>query len=134
MTDFALKAFEFGVLGLCAVTLILVWNIINKEQKRDGYPRQGIMRACYVFMTFSTVLAVLNTYVQLAESEPDVKYTDKISMLEQELRLKENKLLQIRSAAIPILQARSNIIGLLPDGPESRTLRILIGSLKENLK
>lgn len=50
MTDFVLRALEFGVLGLCAITLLLVWRIIKTEQGREGQPRQGILQACYVFM------------------------------------------------------------------------------------
>ncbi len=36
MTDFVVKALEYGVLGLCAVTLLLVWRILQAEQKREG--------------------------------------------------------------------------------------------------
>ena len=72
MTDFALKALEFGVLGLCAITLLLVYGVLLAEQKREGHPRKDILRASYVFMAFSLALAVLNGYVQLREREVPV--------------------------------------------------------------
>ena len=40
MTDFALKALEFGVLGLCAITLILVWRVLQAEKKTGGLSSQ----------------------------------------------------------------------------------------------
>jgi len=45
MADVALKALEFGVLGLCAITLILVSQVLLTKQKREGTPRKGIVRA-----------------------------------------------------------------------------------------
>ena len=134
MIEFVLKALEFGVLGLCAITLILVWRILLAEQKREGYPRKGILQASYVFMGFSIVLALLNTFVQLKEAAPSEEFVQQISSLEEELRLKEDKLLQIKSAATPIIGARSTIIRRLPDGPEKDTLKILVDSLKNNLE
>jgi hypothetical protein len=134
MSALALKALEFGVLGLCAVTLILVWRVLQAEQKRKGAPRKGILQASYVFMSFCLALALLNGYVQLREKGVPAEASEKIELLETELRAKEDKLLQIRSAAEPILSARSNILGGLPPGPERSTLLTLVESLRETLK
>ena len=134
MTDFALKALEFGVLGLCAITLILVWRVLQAEQKREGYPRKAILQASYVFMVFSLALAILNGYVQLQEREVPADEAKRVERLEADLRAKEDKLLQIRSAAAPILHARSNILLELPPGPERNTLLTLVNTLQEILE
>lgn len=134
MTDFALKALEFGVLGLCAITLLLVYGVLLAEQKRKGDPRKDILRASYVFMAFSLALAVLNGYVQLREREVPVGTAKQIQACEAKLRAKEDKLLQIRSAATPILSARSDILEGLPPGPRRDTLITLVNSLRETLK
>ncbi|MGH9904515.1 MAG: hypothetical protein ACRD8U_02895 [Pyrinomonadaceae bacterium] len=126
-----LKALEFGVLGLCAITLILVWRVLQAEQNREGYPRKGILQASYVFMVFSLALAVLNGYVQLREREGPKGAEFK--MLEAKLRANEDKLLQIRSAAAPILEARVNLLGGIPPGAERDTLLTLVNSLEKNL-
>ena len=134
MTDFVLKALEFGVLGLCAITLILVWRVLQAEQKREGAPRKGILQGAYVFMAFSLLLAVLNGYVQLREREAPPGAAEAVEKLEAELRANQDKLLQIRSAAAPILNARRDILEGLPPGPEKNTLLALVNSLRENLE
>jgi hypothetical protein len=134
MSDFALKALEFGVLGLCAITLLLVYGVLKAEQKREGFPRKGILQASYVFMTFSLALAVLNGYVQLQERQVPVDTAERIASLEDKLRANEDKLLQIRSAARPVLNARGNILQGLPPGPERDTLLNLVNSLRETLE
>lgn len=133
MADFALKALEFGVIGLCAITLILVWRVLDSEQKREGLPRKGILQASYIFMAFSLSLALLNGYVQLHEQKVPADALEKTKMLEIELRSKEDKLLQIRSAASPLLNARGNILAGLPPGPERDTLITLVTALRETL-
>jgi hypothetical protein len=60
MSDFVLQVLEFGVLGLCALTLILVWRVLQAEQERDGDPRPAMIRASYMFMSFAVALAILN--------------------------------------------------------------------------
>jgi len=134
MSDFAIKALEFGVLGLCAITLILVWRVLHAEQKREGNPRAGILQASYIFMVFSLVLALLNGYVQLKEGRESTDTTEKLEVLEGKLRIAEDKLLQIRSAAEPLLMARGNILMELPPGPERDTLIILVNSLRDTLQ
>jgi hypothetical protein len=134
MTDFILKALEFGVLGLCAITLLLVWRILQKEQNREGFPRKGILQASYIFMGFCFALAVLNGYVQLKEREIPKDVTEKVISLQNQLRESEDKLLRIRSAAGPILNARSNVLDRLPPGPERNTLLDLVNSLRTVLE
>ena len=134
MTDFALKTLEFGVLGLCAITLVLIWRILKTEQDRAGEPRRQILRAAYVFMAFSLALALLNGYVQLTERGIPVAATEELQSLENQLRVSEDKLLQIRSAANPILVARSNILARLPAGPERDTLQDLVDALRAVLQ
>jgi hypothetical protein len=130
MTDFALKALEFGVLGLCAITLLMVWRIISAEQGREGSPRNGILQAAYFFMAFSISLALINGYVQLQEPAGDADSTADVMELQARLRQREDQLLQIRSAAGPILNARTNILDRLPPGPARDTLQDLVESLR----
>ena len=130
MSDFVLQALEFGVLGLCAVTLLMVWKIIHTEQGRDGNPRNSILRAAYSFMFFSFTLAILNGYVQIQEPEGRIESSEEIANLQATLRDREDQLLRIRSAASPILNARSNILSRLPEGAARDTLRDLVESLR----
>jgi hypothetical protein len=132
--DFALKALGFGVLGLCAITLVLVWRVLDAEQRRDGNPRKGILQASYVFMAFCAALAVLNGYVQLSEKAVPPQTAARVKSLEAQLRASEDRLLQIRSAASPVLRARSNILERLPPGPERQTLLDLLSSLRQVLQ
>ena len=134
MTDFALKALEYGVLGLCAITLILVWRMLRAEQGREGPPRPGVLRSAYVFMGFCLLLAILNGFVQLRESEVPEGAQAEIGTLAGDVRTCEDKLLAIRSAAHPILSARVSIIDRLDPGPERDTLKILVESLREALQ
>jgi hypothetical protein len=134
MTEFTLKALEFGVLGLCAITLILVWRVLRAEQAREGEPRTGILRASSVFMAFCLALALLNGFVQLREGEAPEGTTEEVAALGEQLRECEDKLLQIRSAAEPILFARRSILDGLPAGPERDTLASLVDALREVLR
>jgi hypothetical protein len=63
--DFVLKALNYGVIGLSAVMLIVTARVLAVEQKRDGYPRQGIVRLASLFMFFCLCLAGLSTYTQI---------------------------------------------------------------------
>ena len=134
MNDVVLKALEFGVLGLCAITLILVWRVLQAEQGREGAPRRGILQASYVFMAFCLALALLNGFVQLRERKLPEGAAQRIQSLESQLRESQDKLLEIRSAAEPILLARSNILDDLPPGPQRDTLRVLVDSLRTVLE
>ena len=130
MSDLILQALEFGVLGLCAITLVLVWRIINSEQNRENAPRKSILHAAYFFMMFSFTLALINGYVQLQQPITNDGAEEIQAQLQSELRQREDQLLQIRSAANPILNARSNILDRLPSGSERDTLMDLIESLR----
>jgi hypothetical protein len=63
-----------------------------------------------------------------------VDTAERIASLEDKLRANEDKLLQIRSAARPVLNARGNILQGLPPGPERDTLLNLVNSLRETLE
>lgn len=104
--NFALQALEYGVLGLCAITLVLVVSIIRTEQKRDGYPRRGIIQLCLAFMVFSILLAGLNSYVQLQERTSPVEETE---ALQEQLRLSQAA---SDSAALLISDYKEILIGL----------------------
>jgi hypothetical protein len=67
VSDFVLKALDYGVLGLCAITLLLVVAIIRAEQNREGYPRKGIIHLSFAFMALCLALASINGYVQIRE-------------------------------------------------------------------
>jgi hypothetical protein len=134
MSDFVLQVLEFGVLGLCALTLILVWRVLQAEQKRDGDPRPAMIRASYMFMSFAVALAILNGYVQLREGKLPADTVAQIETLESQLRESEDKLLQIRSAAGPLLNTRANLLERLPEGPERDTLRDLVNAVRAALE
>jgi len=133
MTDFVVRVLDYGVLGLCAVTLLMVWRVLQSEQKREGDPRKGILKFVYVFMCFCLSLALVNGYVQLREGEVPSDVTAEMKILRNELRVVQDHLLTIQSAAGPIINARSNILGRLQDGPEKDALTDLLGALKETL-
>jgi len=63
--DFVLKALNYGVIGLSAVMLVVTSRVLAAEQKREGYPRQGIVRLGSFFMFFCLCLAGLSTYAQI---------------------------------------------------------------------
>ena len=141
MTNTMLQALEYGVLGLCAITLVLVWRMLVAEQNREGDPRKGILQASYVFMAFCFALAVLNGVVQLREQEAPQAVMDEVTTLRAQLvesqaqiRERDDKLLKIRSAAGPIIGARSNIVAGLPPGPQRDTLMHLLTALRSALR
>lgn len=68
MMDFILKALQFGVLGLCAVMLVLAWRIIEREQLRVGHVRRGVIILATLYMFFCVVLGGLSAWVQLRDS------------------------------------------------------------------
>jgi hypothetical protein len=73
-SDFILKALNYGVIGFCAVCLVFVARILSIEQKRDGYPRQGIVRLALAFMVFCFALAGLNAYLQVHDEKKCEKF------------------------------------------------------------
>ena len=110
MDVLAVKVLQYGVLGLCAVMLVATWRIIAAEQKRQGQPRKDILKYSMVFMVFCVALAVVNGYVQLAEG--------------QKSKIAEERLSQIRAAAMPLLSARVPTIESLPDSPQKSQLLV----------
>jgi hypothetical protein len=89
-TDFVLKALNYGVIGLSAVMLVAAWRVLQKEQAREGYPRQGIVRLTIGFMLFCCFLAVLGTYVQVHKENSmnaasEMKYKNQLEGLRSSL-------------------------------------------------
>jgi hypothetical protein len=68
-SDFILKALNYGVIGFSAVCLVVVARILSIEQKREGYPRQGIIKLCISFMVFCFALAGLSAYLQIQDEK-----------------------------------------------------------------
>ena len=58
-SEFALKALTYGVVGLCAVMLVVAGQVLVQEQRRQGQPRRGIIRFTLAFMIFCVILASL---------------------------------------------------------------------------
>jgi hypothetical protein len=85
-------------------------------------------------MVFSLVLALLNGYVQLKEGRVPTDTTEKIAALEGKLPIAEDKLVQIRSAAEPILMARGNSLMELPPGLERDTLIVPMNLPRDTLQ
>ncbi len=81
-------------------------------------------------MGFCFALAVLNGYVQLTEREIPKDLTEKIASLQDQLDKSEKKLLVIKSAANPILNARGNIVDRLPPSAERDTVLDLLKELR----
>ena len=133
MTEFVIKAIGFGVIGLCGIILLLVWQLLKSEQSREGEPRKGILHAAYSFMAMSLGLALIIGFVQLQEQELPVGTVEEVDQLRTSLREAEDTLLKIRSAASPVLNSRMNILEELPPGPEKNTLVTLLGSLRDAL-
>ena len=128
-----LKFLEYGVLGFCAITLILVWRILQTEQKLIK-PRKTILNFSYIFMGFCFALAVLNGYVQLNEREIPKEVTEKVTSLQNQLRENQDKLLEIKSATAPLLDVKNNILGKLPPGNERDTLIDIANKLRTVLE
>jgi len=74
-----LKALDYGVLGLCAIMIIVAWRIIRQEQQRKGYPRKGILRFASGFMIFCFLLACLNAWVQIKEKSISPMQSEEIN-------------------------------------------------------
>lgn len=105
-SEFVLQALEFGVLGLCAVTLILIWRLLVNEQSRSAEPRKGILQGAYVFMAFSILLALINAYVQLSTPSPVIAEgkSQEFSVLVGALYHKDNR-------ELTIIDSRENLCG-----------------------
>jgi hypothetical protein len=67
MLDFTIKALNYGVLGLCAVMILLAWRLIRAEQKLPGTGRRSILTAIYVFLGINLITAGLVAWVEVAE-------------------------------------------------------------------
>jgi len=98
MSEFVIKALNYGVLGLCAVMLVAVLRVLSAEQNRTGDPRPGIIKFATLFMVFCLALAVVNGYVQLTErssgqaTKLQARVTDYAHRLDQE-RYRLNEIL-----------------------------------------
>src|SRR6266403_5217329 len=79
--DFILKALNYGVIGLSAVMLVVTSRVLAAEQKREGYPRQGIVRLASLFMFFCLCLAGLSTYAQIRDQRSFTSLKDENSKL-----------------------------------------------------
>jgi hypothetical protein len=144
-TDFIIKALGFGVLGLCAVMLVVIWRIVLDEQRRKAEPRAGILRVSYVFMSFCVVLALLNAWVQLHSPDEKLKTQHRAELAKLETQRQEErtklvaklqeeraKLERVRSAATPLLNVRGDVISQLPDNlPQKATLGRLLAELRD---
>lgn len=127
MPDFVIKSLDYGVLGMCAVMLIVTWRIIDREQSRDGSPRIGILRIAWSFMGFCLILGGLNTYIQIAQAK---------HKFEHEERLRHDaavtSLETLRNVARPLLNTRGLLVNQLPDDlPQKEVLTSLLEELKK---
>ena len=126
--------------------LVLVFNLIAREQRRDKPPRQVILNGAYTFMAFSLLLALINGYVQSRETQVEpvvdmaqvnalqaelVALKNDNAALQEDLRANQDQLLKIRAAVNPLLGVRGNIVDRLPDIPEREMLRDLVDVLQQ---
>jgi hypothetical protein len=117
-----------GISGLLFLFSLLAYNLINREQQRDGYPRQGIVKSIYAFMTINFLGAVL----VFASGFFGPCNDPKIAAEQAELRKAEGELSRIKDASRPLLEVRQDVISQLPDNlPQKQTLRKLLDELKE---
>ncbi len=153
MGSFVLKALDYGVLGLCAVMVVVAARVIYQEQSREGSPRTALLKYVYSFMVFCLLLAGLNAYVQLSQ-RPDA--TDELTHLkaeiarlsadvqakdsqlvakDKEIAARDSDLRTIKLAANPILRLRQGLIEQLPtSAPEKKALGDCVEELKKLLK
>ena len=79
---FMIAYLNYGVLGLCAIMLILVARTLRIEQARDK-PRREITRLASIYMSFCLLLAILNAYVQISQPKiSEEEYRKAMSSLE----------------------------------------------------
>ena len=130
MTDFTLKALDYGVLGICAVMLIATWRIIGKEQSRGGNPRKGIINISRFFMGFCLLLAILNGYVQIIQGEQIAVHKERVDH-DSAIRSLET----LRQVSLPLLNTRELLVNQLPDDlPQKVVLTSLLKELKKAFK
>ena len=91
MSEFVLKALDYGVLGLCAVMVIVAAKILYQVQARPGN-RAALLRYVYAFMGFCLLLASLNAYVQLSQKPYPTEELIFLKEQNQELTLDLQKL------------------------------------------
>lgn len=95
MSDFVLNALDYGVLGLCAVMVVVTARILYLEQKREGQPRAGLLRFVYVFLGFCSFIAILNAYVQI--DQRDAANSEEVARLKTEVAIHRERTVLLRS-------------------------------------
>lgn len=110
---------NYGVLGLCAIMLILVARLLRAEQAREK-PRREITRLASLYMGFALVLAVLNGYVQL-QNRPGNPELAAQAKADQEQYRRAKAAMDILQAQLNIaLDAKTGWIAELPPGSSVR--------------
>lgn len=58
---------NYGLLGLCGLIAWLFWRVLDREQRREGQPRQGIIRFSVIFIALSLFLSVIGLTLELTK-------------------------------------------------------------------
>jgi hypothetical protein len=149
MNNLTLQALQYGVLGLCALSILFSAQMIYAEQKRDKVPRKGILCFAGFFMIFCLALALLVSFVQLREAGAEnsiprleariQEMQDLLSERDFQLHQTTLELQKLRMKVVsaqrtlrPVSQSRGTAISYLPEGL-ARELLENITSILESL-
>jgi len=129
-----------GISGLLFLFSLLAYNLINREQQRQGLPRKGIVSSIYAFMAINFLGAVLvfaSGFFGRNHASDQVelrKARDELIANQGELRKAQDKLLHIRSASQPLVDLKGGIISTLPDNlAQKNELEDLAVALRKSL-
>jgi len=121
---------RLGISGLLFLFALFAYNLINREQKREGYPRQGIVRSIYVFMAVNFLGAVL----VFASGFFGPCNDSKVAAQQAELRKAQDKLSRIKSASEPLLRVKGGVVSELPNNlPQKAELEQIRSELERAL-
>ncbi len=62
---------NYGLLGLCAIGLILFWRLLSAEQRRPGEPRRRILQLASLFLVLCVSLAGISLFLELRKIDGD---------------------------------------------------------------
>jgi hypothetical protein len=124
------EVLRLGISGLLFLFALFAYNLINREQKREGYPRQGIVRSIYVFMAVNCLGAVLVFLSSIFQQCDPAK----LKTAEEQLRAEQAKVSQIKKVSEPLLNLRADVISQLPDDlPQKPILKNFVSELRRSL-
>jgi hypothetical protein len=108
---------KYGAIGLGLALAVLAFLLLQREQK-VARPRKEIVKTIYVFMGFALFLSVAGFLLEYAKSSQEGTQASLSSDA-------NNRLVRIRAATVPLLNARVPVIESIPDNlPQKRQLLV----------